>query len=269
MVRTADLTRISAIGHVCLAFVYIGVAGCYNVDEVKAFLREPRSPVSGTEYRVLPPDMLQIRSRRVPEIADLMQQVRPDGKINLPLVGEIAVAGRTPTEIEADLKKAASEYYDEVDATVQIVAYNSQRFYVFGQVARAGPMPWTGHDTLLDALAQAQPTILAWPERIIVVRGTNPTEGGHAATKPSGEYTRTGVHPVNKNNSCHKLTINLMAMVSSGDMANNIMLMPNDVIYVQPNPLAAVGLAVQNLLFPIRPAAETVRTPVATAQGLP
>jgi len=49
--------------------------------------------------------------------------------------------------------------------------------------------------------------------------------------------------------------------VQTGDLSNNILLKPNDVIYVRPHPLAAIGLAVQSLLFPIRPVAETIVTP--------
>jgi len=59
-----------------------------------------------------------------------------------------------------------------------------------------------------------------------------------------------------------------MAMVEKGDMANNILLRPNDIIYVQPNPFAKVGLWIQNLLFPIRPAVQTITTPSAAAAAL-
>ena len=241
----------------------VGLTGCYNAEEVNAFLLKPRRPVSGLEYRVYPPDVIAIDSLHVPEIQGIRQQVRPDGKINLPLLGEIPVAGKTPSEIEKVLIEAAKDYYEQVDATVQIAAYNSQRFYVFGQVGSPGPMPWTGHDTLLDVLAKAQPTNLAWPERIIVVRGTKPQEGGYATSQPSSKYRRKGVHSAIKDNPTRKMTINLMAMVKSGDMANNILLMPNDIIYVQPNPFAAVGLALQNILFPVRPVLEAVRVPAA------
>ena len=57
-------------------------------------------------------------------------------------------------------------------------------------------------------------------------------------------------------------------MVESGDMSNNILLQPGDVIYVQPSPLAKVGLMIQNLLLPIRPAAEAVSAPARAATML-
>ena len=230
-------------------------AGCYNAPEVDAFLLKPRSPVSGQEYRVYPPDVISVRSLRVPEIGNITQMVRPDGKVNLPLVGEVYVAGRTPKEIEQELAKAAEEYYDQVDATVEVVQYNSQNFYVFGQVGRPGPLPWTGRDTLLDALAKTQLTPLAWPERILVVRGGEPKEGGQTTTQPSLLYGVTGVNPPGKDDPPKHVVVNLMAMVASGDMTHNIMLMPNDVIYVQANPFARTALAIEAIFFPIRAAA--------------
>lgn len=244
------------------------LGGCrYDADAVREFLQQPRRPVAGTEYRVQPPDVLSVQSQHVEEIHGRTERVRPDGMINLPLVGEIYVAGLTPQEIEAAIVTAAQEYYAEADATVSVVGFNSHKYYVWGQVSAPGPQSWTGSDTVLDALARAQPTFLAWPERVKVVRPSRPQTGGYATTQPSDKYRRTGVHPEEPEHPREEMTINIMAMVESGDMANNILLMPNDVIYVPPNPLAKVGLALQSLVFPVRPAAEAVRAPATIAAG--
>jgi len=236
--------------------------GCYNPQEVKAFLREPRLPVAATEYRVYPPDVLHFSSLYIAEINDLEQMVRPDGKVNLPLVGELDVAGRTPREIEHLINEAATPYYSKTATTVEITKYESQRFYVLGEVERPGPLPWTGRDTLLDALAKTIPNRLAWPERVVVVRGDDPKTGGYAprkmAERESGDYAVSGVRPERKDRPRKTLVVNMMAMVRSGDMSNNVLLMPEDVVYVQPNPLAALGLAIEQVLFPMRGASETL-----------
>ena len=264
-------TRNVAIAVLTGATACCVLTGCYDPNEIKDFLLKPRAPVSGTEYRVLPPDVITITSRQVPEIASVTQRIRPDGKINLPLLGEVYVANMTPREIEETLKKKASKYYEQVDATVTVSAYLSQAFYVFGQVNRQGPQPWTGRDTLLDALARAGPNRLAWYERVTVVRGADPKEGGYAVEKPSLRYRLTGVHPSRKDKPRKKMTINVLAMFQSGDMANNILLQPNDVVYVQPTPWARLGLAIQNLLFPVQPIMSTVSIPAraATAATVP
>ena len=256
-------SRIMLLGVACSV-----LCGCYNGKEVEAFLTEARGQVAGVPYRVYPPDTIRISSQHVPEINEQTQQIRPDGKINLPLIGEMFVSGLTPKEVEEALTKAAAEYYEQADATVTVVGYLSQKFYVLGQVSRPGPMPWTGRDTLLDALAKAHPTNLAWPERITVIRGSRPDVGGYVHQEtpmPSNQYRNTGVYPATKDKPRNKMTFNLMAMVKSGDMANNILLQPNDVIYVRPNPMAAIGLAIQNMLFPVRPAIEAVGMPAVVA----
>jgi len=72
--------------------------GCYDPKAVQAFLLQHKQSVSGVEYHVYPPDVLAISSITVPEIAGQTERVRPDGKINLPLLGEVFVAGMTPKE---------------------------------------------------------------------------------------------------------------------------------------------------------------------------
>jgi protein involved in polysaccharide export with SLBB domain len=324
------MIRVSgSIGALVLALLCASLAGCHGgTAKLKAFLQTPRSPVSATEYRVLPPDVLQITSIHVPDINNLRQQVRPDGKINLPLIGEIYVADHTPKEIEELLKKASKEYYEQVDATVQVAEYRSQKIYVFGQVSRPGPLPWTGNDTLLDVLATVQPTPSAWPEEIHVSRGKPPMTGGYWPAKylkkhpelqandeppdedeNNDEYdeydeeavdealpppeTETGKPPELKGKSesfkvakpecddlakatkkaektalqpdgeAHVMVINLMKMIQNGDLSRNVLLKPNDVIYVPPNPLAAMGLAMQQLLLGIQPAAQTIQVPAS------
>jgi protein involved in polysaccharide export with SLBB domain len=265
----------------------LGLGGCAKPSaRLQAFLQEPRSPVSAAEYRIYPPDVVRITSLYVAEVNGIAEQVRPDGKINLPLVGEMYVAGRTPAEVGDAIAKAAREFYERTDATVQVVGYNSQKIYVFGQVGRPGPLPWTGMNTLLDTLAQTQPTQLAWPERIRLVRGKPPTRGGYLAESdlkgrvdlakkaddkaaPAGAAAPTPAAAAEAN----VMTVNMMAMVQDGNLSQNVLLQPDDVIYVPPNPLAAVGLAIQQVLFPIRPAAEAVSLPASAATmatgGLP
>ena len=221
-----------------------------SVEQLQSFLQKERSPVCGVEYRVLPPDVLGISSRYVREIDNLTRKVRPDGKISLPLVGDVFVAGKTLPEIGYEIAWAARKYYQRVDVTVFMVDYNSQKVYVFGQVFRPGPLPWTGSDTLLDVLAQSQPTLLAWPEKIKVVRGTSPKRGGYLPGSEGGEQEEA-----------KELTVDLMAMVTKGDMSHNILLWPDDVIYVPPNPTASVGLALRQLLFPVQPVLEAARVP--------
>ena len=288
-----------------------------NNERLKAFLQEPRSPVSGSEYRVLPPDVILINSIYVSDINNFKVEVRPDGKINLPLLGEVTVAGNTPREIEAVLMAKSREFYEEVDATVQVAEFRSQKIYVFGQVTRPGPLPWTGTDTVIDVLAQVQPTPLAWPERIRVIRGKPPIRGGYLrpskedqedqedqaeksepeedvpapateespvanpkegedkqekpltveeATKMAAEAAKAA--EAGDGSDAHVMKVNMMHMVEKGDFSQNVLLKAGDVVYVPPNPLAAFGLAMQQVLLGIQPAASTIQAPASAAYSV-
>jgi protein involved in polysaccharide export with SLBB domain len=249
------------------ATISVMICGCsQSADRVKMaqlqqFLQKDRSPVGGVEYRVLPPDVISISSRTVQEIDSVTQQIRPDGKISLPLVGDVFVAGLTPQEIRQEITTGAQRFYSKVDITVFVSEYNSQKIYVFGEVAGPGPLPWTGCDTLLDVLSRTQPTLLAWPEKIKVIRAKNPRRGGYipGAEEPSDENAES-VEITNKQGA-QELTVDLMAMVQTGDMSHNILMQPDDVVYVPANPFASVGIAFQQILFPTRGIVDTVKAP--------
>jgi polysaccharide export outer membrane protein len=227
-------------------------AGCYDANAIKPFLNRKGGDAAAAEYKVYPPDVIAVQSVFVQEINGLTQQVRPDGNINLPLLGEVYVAGKTPGEIEKSIRVAAKEYYDQVDVTVNVVGYNSQNFYVLGQVGAPGPMPWTGRDTLLEVLARAQPTQNAWPERIAVIRPPKESIGGYIPKKKAVYYQVTGHENADPNKQPSVMTVNYVAMVTKGDMSKNILLQPNDIVYVEANPFAKVTMAVNQVFGPVR-----------------
>jgi len=262
--------QITTVTILLVSLICLTNFGCINRGRLEAFLQEPRSPVSGTEYIVLPPDVIAISSVHITEISGLSQQVRPDGKIALPLLGEVFVAGKTPKEIEGSIIEASKEYYKKADVTVQVVGYNSQKYFVFGQVSQPGPFRWTGCDTLLDVLAVSRPTQLAWPERIKVIRARRPTKGGYLvpADKEERKNIKRQYKAAGKSKTgADEIIVNLKAMVETGDLSQNVLLFPDDVIYVPPNPFAAVGLALQTVLFPTRPVLEAVRMPYAVERA--
>jgi polysaccharide export outer membrane protein len=252
---------------IALTFVLLGLCGCgtskneqIKIARLQSFLQEKRSPVSALEYRVMPPDVLVVSSRTVREISNITQQIRPDGKITMPLLGDLFVAGLTPDEIQKEIAKSAQKFYKKVDVTVFVVGYNSQHIYVFGEVAGPGPLPWTGSDTLLDVLSRVQPTLNAWPEKIKVIRACQPRRGGYLKGDQLEGMSAEQIELANKNGA-QELTVDLMAMVKSGDMSHNIMLQPDDVIYVPTNPFVATGRALDQILFPTRPVVEGTAIP--------
>ena len=99
-------------------------------------------------------DLLAINVWKEPDISRQVP-VRSDGKISLPLVGEVKAAGQTPLKLEEDLAAKLKDYIDEPEVTVIVQQINSQKFNILGQVNHPGAFPLTNSATVLDAIALA------------------------------------------------------------------------------------------------------------------
>src|SRR6202046_5327306 len=99
-------------------------------------------------------DVLAINVWKEPDISRSVP-VRSDGKISLPLVGEVQAAGQTPLKLEQDIASKLKSYIEEPDVTVIVQQINSQKFNILGQITRPGVYPLTNTATVLDAIALA------------------------------------------------------------------------------------------------------------------
>ncbi|MFW6154598.1 MAG: polysaccharide biosynthesis/export family protein [Planctomycetota bacterium] len=226
--------------------------GCASSHaDLLQFLATTHSPTGCDEYVVMPPDGLTIVARPTDEFDNYRVRVGPDGMAALPLIGNVMFAGKTTDQIAAEVKQALLEYYEDVEVIVTVRNYRSQRYFVFGQVARKGSFAFTGNNTIVSALATASPTRLAMPQRITVVRGMRPMPDEKGVPVDQGGRIK---------NQTQRITIDLAAMVRNGEPAN-FRLANNDIIYVPPHPLAKIGLGLRQLLFPITPAIQTVASP--------
>ena len=99
-------------------------------------------------------DVLAINVWKEPEISRNVP-VRSDGKVSLPLVGEVQASGETPKQLEAEISRKLASYISEPEVTVIVQQIKSQRFNILGQVARPGTYPLSNPTTVLDAIALA------------------------------------------------------------------------------------------------------------------
>ena len=99
-------------------------------------------------------DVLAISVWKEPEISRSIP-VRSDGRISLPLVGEVQAAGQTPLKLEQEIAARLKSYIDEPEVTVIVQQINSQKFNILGMVTRPGSFPIAGASTVLDAIALA------------------------------------------------------------------------------------------------------------------
>jgi len=112
------------------------------------------STAAGEEYVIGAQDVLAINVWHEPELSRSVP-VRPDGKISLPLVGDISVSGLTPRLLQARLTKELDSYIRKPQVTVIIQEVNSRKFYIIGQVEKPGTYSLATHVAILDALAMA------------------------------------------------------------------------------------------------------------------
>jgi len=223
----------------------MAAGGCSQSDaDVTAFVHDWQASVSAADYRVQPPDTLEISSAEAPEIDGEVQTIRQDGKITLRLLGEVKVAGMTPVEIARKLESLLRKYYLDPNVNVRVNDSGSKNFFVFGQVSRPGPYPYTGRDTLINALAMAQPTFIAAKEMVKVIR-------------PSHQPDRR-----------HVMTVNTFAMVEEGNLESNILLQEGDIIYVPPTVAGWIGLRIQEILFPASAVSQTFNAPANTKNSV-
>jgi polysaccharide export outer membrane protein len=112
------------------------------------------APVDPKSYKIGAEDVILIRIWREPDLSGLVS-VRPDGKINLLLVGEIEAADVTPVELESRIIKAYEKVLKNPIVTLQVQKVESKRYLLSGEVNRAGAFPLVRPMTVLEAITIA------------------------------------------------------------------------------------------------------------------
>ena len=105
-------------------------------------------------YRLSPGDVLDIKFMHNPELNEQVQ-VRPDGFISMPFVGELNVGSITVGELIAMLTKSYAATLRRPAFTIQIRTFANRRIYVGGEVARPGMLQLGSRETALDAVTEA------------------------------------------------------------------------------------------------------------------
>jgi polysaccharide export outer membrane protein len=231
MITVRLITKVAIV--VSLTILSLGLTGCFssNPKDIKAFLKPHEAQVTADKYALQPPDEIEVHCARIPEIDKQRQRIRPDGKVSFEGVGEFMAAGKTPLELSESMQQKMSTLYNligENPIEVRIIAYKSKVYYVLGQVQVPGPKLYSGRDTVLTAVSDAQPNPMAWLQRIQVIR-------------PSADAS---VRP-------RIFEVNFDKMSAHGDTIKNVLLQEGDVIYVPPTVLAAIAMKIEEVIRPI------------------
>ncbi len=137
----------------------------------------------GADYRIGADDILAINVWHEPEVSRQVP-VRPDGRISLPLVGDVKAAGLTPTQLQNELQSRFSKFLTDPAISVIVAEIRSQRYNVLGQVLRPGTYPLIPPISVVDAIASAGGLKeFAKPSKIYILR-----------TLPNGQRERIRIH---------------------------------------------------------------------------
>ena len=99
-------------------------------------------------------DVLAINVWKQPDLSKSVP-VRSDGKVSLPLIGEVVASGQTPLKLEKELTSKFQPYLADPEVTVIVEQINSEKFNILGRVQKPGSYPLVNPTTVLDAIALA------------------------------------------------------------------------------------------------------------------
>jgi polysaccharide biosynthesis/export protein len=161
---------------------------------------------SQQDYLLGADDVIDVFVWKEPDLSATMA-IRPDGKISLPLIGEIQAAGRTAQQLQQEVTRQFGQFVNNPVVTVMVKEFNSFKVSVLGEVRTPGVYKVSHTITVLDAIALAGGfTEFARQDRVVVIRGTG-IDG-------------------------QRININLKKYIKSGN-SDMLHLDPADVVYVR------------------------------------
>ena len=128
------------------------------------------------DYVIGPEDVLEIIVWKNPELSRVVT-VRPDGKISLPLIGDVKAAGLTVSYLQMEMTERLKKYQKIPQVSIIVLEINSYSIFVMGEVSNPGKYQLRSHVTLLQAITMAGGfTLYASKNKIRVLRSLD--EGG-------------------------------------------------------------------------------------------
>jgi len=181
--KSAALITVSLVTvvlwHAVTIFADPSVPPLPNGDTEKSTL------VVTVDYIIGPEDVLDIAVWKNTELSKTVA-VRPDGKISLPLIGDVVAVGKTTSQLADAISGKLKEYKENPQVSIIVSQVNSYAIYVLGEVARPGKFPLKSKTTILQAVTLAGGfTTTAARNKLVVFRFS---ESGEKDVKIKASY---------------------------------------------------------------------------------
>ena len=133
-------------------FTSLFLAGAMNAQQVNP--TDAFHGYGGTEFRLGPDDVIEVFVWKEPDLSTTVV-VRPDGKVSLPLIGELPTSGKTAVELQKEIGEKLTQYVSNPVVNVMVKEVNSAKVSVLGEVKTPGIYKIKDRATVLDAIALA------------------------------------------------------------------------------------------------------------------
>ncbi len=166
--------------------------------------------VAGNQYVIGPGDILSIFVYEAPPLSVTELPVRPDGRISVPLVPDVVAAGKTPTQLGADIAASLKKYVQDPNVTVMVRSFQGpldRQVRVIGEATDPQAIPYRENMSLLDVMIATKGlTKFAAGNRAVIVR------------RDGGAERRIHVH--------------LSDLIKDGDITQNVQMRPGDTLII-------------------------------------
>lgn len=164
------------------------------------------STAQSSDFQIGVSDVLTLSVWREDQL-QVTVPVRPDGRIAVPLLGEIEVVGRTPMDVQAELTRGYEGFVTAPAVSLVVSEINSRKVYVLGEVNAPGVFDILRPTRLLQALSMAGGyTDFAKKDEVVVIREGSPGE--------------------------RRIQVSVKDITTGRRLDDNILLLPGDTIYV-------------------------------------
>ncbi len=155
------------------------------------------NPPPSDEFELGIGDVVHISVWRETELTETAV-VRPDGRISMPLAGEITIAGKNALQAQSLIRSLLIKYFTDPQVTVSIVEIHSRQVFITGQVQRPGAYPLLGNFNVLQLIASAGGlTPYAHKKNIVILDSNNQQvfRFDYASTVKGNPKQATILHP--------------------------------------------------------------------------